>query len=109
MFWNKKSDKEDERLDRIGRQLLKAHALSEREADAATSPQLYAKLRARIAAQSSLPAGAPAFWPRALRVAAVITIFLLGTLTGVMINSYYRAGDENITRSEVAPHDTTLI
>jgi hypothetical protein len=49
----KKKDREfDERLDQIGRELVRASAASETEADdAASSPFLYARVRARIAAE----------------------------------------------------------
>lgn len=107
MFWSKKSEREDEELDRLGRQLLKAHALSEREADEAAPAQLYAQVRARIAAQSSRPRPASGFWTLALRVAAVITIFVTGAVTGSMINSYY--GREQITNNAPAPHDAAII
>lgn len=49
----KKRDRElDERLDRIGREIVRASASNETEAEAAaSSPFLYARLRSRIAAE----------------------------------------------------------
>ena len=43
----------DERLDRVGRGLIRASAMNEREAEAvATSPFLYTRLRSRIASEA---------------------------------------------------------
>ena len=48
----KKNLETDERLDRLGGQLMRANALSEAEAEAvASSPFLYARLRARITSE----------------------------------------------------------
>ncbi len=52
MFKRKDSQRFDERFEKIGRELSRSAALSEAEAeDAASSPFLYARLRARIAAE----------------------------------------------------------
>ena len=51
MLSNKKSER-DERLDRLGRVVLRASAANEREAEeAAASPFLYARVRTRIRAE----------------------------------------------------------
>lgn len=51
MFTNKNHRRLNERLDRIGRETVRASASNEAEAETvATSPFLYARLRARIAA-----------------------------------------------------------
>ena len=51
MFGRKNHQEQDERFDRIGRALVRAAAMSDQEVEAvASSPFLYARLRARIAA-----------------------------------------------------------
>ena len=49
MFFNKRDHARDDRLDRAGSELVRAAGLSEFESDtAASSPFLYARIRARI-------------------------------------------------------------
>ena len=52
MVLKKRDRSSDERLDRVGRKLVRASAMNEREAlAAASSPFLYARLRSRINAE----------------------------------------------------------
>ncbi|HST22147.1 MAG TPA: hypothetical protein VLR90_13570 [Blastocatellia bacterium] len=52
MFWKKKNQAPDELLDRVGKSVARASGISEDKADQiATSPFLYARLRARIEAE----------------------------------------------------------
>lgn len=51
MIGTKHTRELDERLDRLSRELVRASAANETEAEAASSPFLYARLRARIAAE----------------------------------------------------------
>jgi hypothetical protein len=52
MFWKKKNQSHDELLDRVGKSVARASGINESEADQiASSPFLYARLRARIEAE----------------------------------------------------------
>ena len=81
---SKKKDREmDERLDTLGRGLIRASAANEEEADAvASSPFLYTRLRARINAERERLDGAGESWLamlvgfwRAIPAMALVAIF----------------------------------
>ena len=66
MFGNRKKDEAGERLDELGRMIVRAsaaNASNEAEADAvAASPFLYTRLRSRIAAEQERRAGGGDAW-----------------------------------------------
>ncbi|MBD0325695.1 MAG: hypothetical protein ICV68_04655 [Pyrinomonadaceae bacterium] len=82
MVGKKKERGLDERLDRMGREIIRASAANETEADAAaTSPFLYTRLRARIQSErerreagESWLAMLGVFW-RAIPAMALVAIF----------------------------------
>lgn len=84
MIGKKRNRGEDERLDKIGRGLIRASASNEAEgAEAATSPFLYARLRSRIKQeQTQREAGESwlamlgVFW-RSVPAMALVAIFAL--------------------------------
>lgn len=80
----KRNRETDERLDRLGSEIIRANALNEAEAEAiATSPFLYARLRSRIASErarleegESWLATLKVFW-RAVPAMALVAVFAL--------------------------------
>ncbi|MEW6733044.1 MAG: hypothetical protein AB1489_17085 [Acidobacteriota bacterium] len=63
MFWRKRSEKRKEELDRLGRELLRANALTDHEAESVTSsPLLYRRIRAHIADDKSTQQGFNPYW-----------------------------------------------
>lgn len=70
MFWKKKNQSHDELLDRIGKSVASASGLSESEADqVASSPFLYARLRARIEAERNKQAEPDIGWFATFKIA----------------------------------------
>src|ERR1044071_7551503 len=69
MFWKKKNQSHDELLDRVGQSVTHASGISESEADQiASSPFLYARLRARIEAERKQQAEPDGGWFTAFKI-----------------------------------------
>src|SRR5689334_20816587 len=93
MTGNKKSRKSDERLDRAGRELVRASASDETETGAvASSPFLYTRIRARInaerekrAARESWLAVLGVVW-RAVPAMALVAVFALVMFLSTSLN-----------------------
>jgi hypothetical protein len=85
MFKRKARPEEGERLDRIGREIVRASAANEAEAnDVASSPYLYTRLRARIAAERERREGAQrwiALFALMRRAAAVMSLVAVISLS----------------------------
>lgn len=70
MFWKKKDQLHDELLDRAGHSVARASGMDETEADKiASSPFLYARLRARIAAEQARQTEPDSGWFATLKIA----------------------------------------
>jgi hypothetical protein len=90
MFGNKRERGSDERLDRMGRQLVRASAMNEGEAEAAvSSAHLYARLRARIASERERREEGERWFAlldvvwRAVPAMALVAVFALALLLSV--------------------------
>jgi len=77
----------DERLDRVGRELIRASRMSDQEAEAAvSSPFLYPRLRARIAAERELQSRTSDIWLALLRTARrPLTGMVLTTIVAALL------------------------
>src|SRR5947208_3098093 len=88
MFWRKREQKENRDLDQLGRMVIRASGLSKREAeDAASSPFLLQRIRARIEEEQKSRAKPDYGWSQMLLVArralpamAIIAIVAVGLL-----------------------------
>lgn len=70
MFWKKKNQSHDEPLDRLGNSITRASGIGEDKADQiASSPFLYAQLRARIEAERKQKAEQSSGWFATFKVA----------------------------------------
>lgn len=106
MTGKKKSRNSDEQLDRVGRELVRASASHETEAEAsASSPFLYTRIRARIAAEQERRAEKESWlamlgvvW-RAVPAMALIAIFALVMFVSASFNK----------QPSVASNDYTIL
>jgi len=70
MFWKKKNQSHDELLDRVGKSVARASGISEDDVDqVASSPFLYARLRARIEAERKQQAEPDGGWFATFKIA----------------------------------------
>lgn len=70
MFWKKKNQPHDELLDRIGKSVARASGIDETKADqVASSPFLYAQLRARIEAERKQQTEPDSSWFATFKIA----------------------------------------
>ena len=85
MFFEKRDQEQDRKLDRMGKTVVCAAGLNESESDAvASSPFLYARVRARIEAEKlqdrqSIPVLAMLYAWRALSAVAIVAIVAVST------------------------------
>lgn len=94
MVGKKRDHESDERLDRIGREIVRASASNETEAEAAaSSPFLYARLRSRIAAEREKRESVDSWlavlgivW-RAVPATALVAIFALALFWSANMNN----------------------
>lgn len=88
MVGKKRTPEMDERLDLIGREILRASAQNETEAEAAASPFLYTRIRARIDAERT-QRGEGEGWLSMLKVAwrAVPAMALVAIMAVVLFLS----------------------
>ena len=88
MVGKKRTPELDERLDLMGREILRASALNEAEAEAAASPFLYTRIRARIEAEKAQRAEGEG-WLSMLKVAwrAVPAMALVAIMAVVLFLS----------------------
>ena len=88
MFWKNKNQSPDELLDRVGKSVARASGISEDKADQiASSPFLYARLRARIEAERKQQSEPDIGWfatfkiaRRAIPALALVAIAAVATL-----------------------------
>jgi hypothetical protein len=70
MFWKKKNQSKDELLDRVGQSVARASGIGEDKAEQiASSPFLYARLRARIEAERNQQAEPDGGWFATFKIA----------------------------------------
>lgn len=70
MFWKKKNQSHDELLDRAGKSVARASGINDSEADqVASSPFLYARLRARIETERKQRTEPDGNWLAAFKIA----------------------------------------
>ncbi|HYP25541.1 MAG TPA: hypothetical protein VE262_02390 [Blastocatellia bacterium] len=94
MFRGKKNQAQEGRLDEVGRQILRASAMTDGEADeAASSPFLLARVRARIAAEKGVRERAPNDWLSIIPAfRRAVPVMILIALSAVGVSWYLQAG-----------------